>query len=303
MKTEGKEPQFLLLNKAGQGWVMPKGHVEDGETPEVAAKREVSEEAGISLNDLRVLTELGRVEYSFVKDGVENQKIVHIFLVEDNSPSPPHPLRAEDFLEVGYFEKSEALKIIAHENMKEFISEAWDYLRHDNCGASRTRNISHRVIWNGKEVLFEWLAGGPELVGQYGPITQGYGLCVNENREVVIVSGDEGKTWTLPGGSVEPGETVWQTLEREVAEEADIEISGIKFLGLQKVTDEGRVYYQARFFCRVERVLPQTIDPAKGKVLMRRFVPIATLNQVLKWGNVADELVRLSINLAAGTLR
>ena len=131
VKTKGKETRFLLLNKAGQGWVMPKGHVEEGETPEVAAKREVSEEAGISLNDLRVLTELGKVEYSFVKDGVENQKIVHIFLVEDDSSNPPHPLQAEDFLEVRYFEKDQALKTIAHENMKEFISKAWDYLRRE----------------------------------------------------------------------------------------------------------------------------------------------------------------------------
>ena len=171
------------------------------------------------------------------------------------------------------------------------------------CDALRMANITQKVILNGKEVLFEWLPGGRELVGQFSPITQAYGLCVNESKEVAIVSDDEGKTWTLPGGSIEPGETIWQTLEREVAEEADIEISGIKFLGLQKVTNESRIYYQARFFCRVKRVLPQTIDPSKGKVLMRKFVPIATLNQVLKWGNIADELVRLSTNLAAGTAR
>ena len=124
------------------------------------------------------------------------------------------------------------------------------------CDALRMANIIKKVILNGKEVLFEWIPGGHELIGQYSPITQGYGLCVNGNKEVAIVSDDEGKT-----------------------------------------------YYQARFFCRVKRVLPQTIDPAKGKVLMRKFVPLATLNQVLKWGNIADELVRLSMNLAARTAR
>lgn len=159
-------------------------------------------------------------------------------------------------------------------------------------------NITHKIIWDGEEILLEWMPGGRELIGQYGPITQAYGLCVNENKEVVIVSDNKGKYWTLPGGSVEPGETARQTLKREVMEEADIEISGIKLLGLQKVAEKGGARYQARFFCRIKKVLPQTTDPAKGKVLMRKFVPLRNLNKILKWGKIADELVRLSMELA-----
>ena len=48
----------------------------------------------------------------------------------------------------------------------------------------------------------------------------------------------------------------------------------------------------------IQKVLPQTTDPAKGKVLARKFVPLRNLNKMLKWGKIADELVRLSLELA-----
>ena len=43
------EPEYLLVEarrSRGQ-WVLPKGHIERGETPEEAAVREVEEEAGV----------------------------------------------------------------------------------------------------------------------------------------------------------------------------------------------------------------------------------------------------------------
>jgi ADP-ribose pyrophosphatase YjhB (NUDIX family) len=43
------EPRFLLVraSRAPFDWVIPKGHIEDAETPEQTAGREVAEEAGV----------------------------------------------------------------------------------------------------------------------------------------------------------------------------------------------------------------------------------------------------------------
>ncbi len=54
----GDEKLFLLVTARGAAdeWVLPKGHIEPGESPERTAEREVREEAGL---DVRVDTYLG----------------------------------------------------------------------------------------------------------------------------------------------------------------------------------------------------------------------------------------------------
>lgn len=60
-------------------WSLPKGHIENGETPEQAAIREVAEETGIKG---RVLAPLGTIDYWFVAEDRRVHKTVHHFLME-----------------------------------------------------------------------------------------------------------------------------------------------------------------------------------------------------------------------------
>ena len=60
-------------------WSMPKGHIENGETTEQAAIREVAEETGING---RITARLGSVEYTFTAQGRRIRKRVHHFLME-----------------------------------------------------------------------------------------------------------------------------------------------------------------------------------------------------------------------------
>ncbi|HTW19614.1 MAG TPA: NUDIX hydrolase [Mycobacteriales bacterium] len=59
-------------------WSLPKGHVEEGETHEAAAVREVAEETGITG---RVVAPLGTIDFWFVADGRRIHKTVHHFLL------------------------------------------------------------------------------------------------------------------------------------------------------------------------------------------------------------------------------
>jgi len=59
-------------------WSLPKGHVEDGETAEQAAVREVAEETGI---DSAVMAALGSIDYWFVAEDRRVHKTVHHFLL------------------------------------------------------------------------------------------------------------------------------------------------------------------------------------------------------------------------------
>ena len=50
VRVVGDELQYLLVHASDNPeiWLLPKGHIEKGETPEAAAVREVKEEAGVS---------------------------------------------------------------------------------------------------------------------------------------------------------------------------------------------------------------------------------------------------------------
>ncbi|MFF2027579.1 NUDIX hydrolase, partial [Streptomyces sp. NPDC058171] len=59
-------------------WSLPKGHIEQGETAEQTAMREVQEETGIQGT---VLASLGSIDYWFVTEGRRVHKTVHHYLL------------------------------------------------------------------------------------------------------------------------------------------------------------------------------------------------------------------------------
>ena len=60
-------------------WSLPKGHLEDGETAEQAAVREVEEETGIIGAELAFL---GSIDYWFVAEDRRIHKTVHHYLLD-----------------------------------------------------------------------------------------------------------------------------------------------------------------------------------------------------------------------------
>lgn len=73
--------QILLISVLeGKRWQLPKGHIEQGETPEETAVREVREETGVTG---RVRAPLPGVEYWFVDGGRRRvHKTVDYFLLD-----------------------------------------------------------------------------------------------------------------------------------------------------------------------------------------------------------------------------
>jgi ADP-ribose pyrophosphatase YjhB (NUDIX family) len=60
-------------------WSLPKGHVEEGETAQEAAVREVFEETGIRG---RILASLGTIDFWFMSEDRRIHKTVHHYLLE-----------------------------------------------------------------------------------------------------------------------------------------------------------------------------------------------------------------------------
>ena len=64
VRTVNGDAEYLLVeaSTARGVWVLPKGHIEAGETPEIAAAREVAEEAGVQAT---IVARAGENEYDF----------------------------------------------------------------------------------------------------------------------------------------------------------------------------------------------------------------------------------------------
>jgi len=71
----GRLEVALITRRQGDSWIVPKGHVEPGETPRQSARREASEEAGL-LGKIG-LRPLGTYEYSKGRE----ERVVHVFLL------------------------------------------------------------------------------------------------------------------------------------------------------------------------------------------------------------------------------
>ncbi|NPV69054.1 MAG: NUDIX domain-containing protein [Firmicutes bacterium] len=88
----GREPRILMIHDAFGQWTFPKGLVEDGESVEETALRELREETGI---EGTIEHSLGRAHYFYHTSGRDLvSKTVHYFLVR-SEPREPVPLLAE----------------------------------------------------------------------------------------------------------------------------------------------------------------------------------------------------------------
>jgi 8-oxo-dGTP pyrophosphatase MutT (NUDIX family) len=108
------EPAFLLVraSNAPHHWVLPKGHIEDAETPEEAARREVIEEAGVAAD---VITAIGDV--SFAYQGRELR--VRYFLMHARGTQ----IALED-REICWCSPAEAERLLVFENAREIVRRA-----------------------------------------------------------------------------------------------------------------------------------------------------------------------------------
>jgi 8-oxo-dGTP pyrophosphatase MutT (NUDIX family) len=116
-------PEVLLASRRTRRgqlvWGLPKGMVEEGESPEQAALREVVEETG---HEGAIREPLGEVSYWFVWDGDRIHKTVHFFLMEHDGEEPGE--RDQEMEEVRWFPLKEASSVAGFKSEKQIIRRA-----------------------------------------------------------------------------------------------------------------------------------------------------------------------------------
>lgn len=122
-RLESGAPLFLLIRDSYGNWGFPKGHVEPGERPDEAARREVREETG--LGDLHVRGIIDTIDWYFRFRGRLIHKVCHFYLMETVSAATS-PQRAEGITACRWMPIAQALQTISYANAKAVLQRAGD---------------------------------------------------------------------------------------------------------------------------------------------------------------------------------
>ncbi|MBR1854203.1 MAG: NUDIX hydrolase [Lachnospiraceae bacterium] len=118
--------KILLLYKNYKnkydGWVLPKGTVEQGETHEETALREVKEETDVKAD---IIKYIGKSQYSFVVPEDTVEKEVYWYLMSADSYYS-RPQREEFFVDSGYYKYHEAYHLLKFANEKQILEQAYE---------------------------------------------------------------------------------------------------------------------------------------------------------------------------------
>lgn len=108
-----KNEILLVLQTAGH-WGLPKGHVEEGETEEQTAIREVKEETNV---DVIVNTNL---RYSMVYSPKEDVEKEVVYFIAKNTSNDCKP-QLEEVQEMKWLDIDNAIDTITYENSKDLL--------------------------------------------------------------------------------------------------------------------------------------------------------------------------------------
>ena len=105
-----------------EGWVLPKGTVEEGEEYHETALREVKEEAGVQASSIKYV---GQCQWSFIFQEEVVAIVVPGCLLAGNSYHS-RPQREEYFVDSGYYKFHEAYHLLKFSNDRQILEMAYN---------------------------------------------------------------------------------------------------------------------------------------------------------------------------------
>jgi diadenosine hexaphosphate hydrolase (ATP-forming) len=120
--------EILLIQDAKDRWTIPKGHIEEGETAQQTAKREIGEEAG--LNKVEVLGWLGKIHFRYRRVDKLVLMTTQIYLVR--ALGDTDAIKKEEWMnDIRWFKFHDALDEIEYEDIGKLMLLAMKRIRQE----------------------------------------------------------------------------------------------------------------------------------------------------------------------------
>lgn len=119
--------EILMIQDRLGRWTIPKGHVEEGETLEQTALREVAEETG--LTEFKLGEKLDKLHFFYRKEGKLIFMTTHVYLME--ALGNTDAVVAEDsegIIDAKWFDSTEALGLIEYKDTEKLFRLALEKL-------------------------------------------------------------------------------------------------------------------------------------------------------------------------------
>lgn len=128
-RNKAGEVEILLIQDAKDRWTIPKGHIEEGETAQQTARREIGEEAG--LNDVEVLGWLGKIHFRYRRIDRLVLMTTQIYLVRAKGNTDA--IKKEEWMNgIKWFKFHDALDQIEYEDIGKLMLLAMKKIRQEN---------------------------------------------------------------------------------------------------------------------------------------------------------------------------
>lgn len=124
-----KEIEILLIQDHKDRWTIPKGHIEEGETAQDCARREIGEEAG--LHDIDMLGWLGKIHFRYrrIDKLVLITQQVYLMRVKTDG----NEIQKEGWMNgIKWFPFAEALDLIEYEDIGKLMLLGMKRIRQEN---------------------------------------------------------------------------------------------------------------------------------------------------------------------------
>jgi ADP-ribose pyrophosphatase YjhB (NUDIX family) len=159
--------------------------------------------------------------------------------------------------------------------------------------------LSTSFEYEGNHILLDWYEIGDKASIPDLPWQQVYVIGNCKGKVPLVTNAHSPKPYNLPGGRTEAGETLEQTMTRELVEECNMRVLSWEPIGYQMLTEpSGARVAQFRAYALLEPIGEFTHDPG-GAVIANTLVNIDQLEKYIEYGEVGVRMQAIASDYIA----